>query len=112
MPKQRVNRPIENEVQVMKGKWLLDLRSSFTSRPGWHCGPCQHLPGPARRHLFFKQLACYGGHYAGEEVHDRGRCTGQGIGKLTSAPRAEQEVGGESFWLDSAPSTDACADER
>ena len=71
MPKQRVNRPIENEVQVMKGKWLLDLRSSFTS--AGLDGIVARVNTYLDQHdaIFFKQLACYG-HYAGEEVHDQG----------------------------------------
>ncbi len=71
MPKQRVNRPIENEVQAMKGKWLLDLRSSYTSANLVDIFSAINRYLDQHDAIFFKQLACYG-HYAGEVVHDQG----------------------------------------
>ena len=71
MPRQRINRPIENEVQAMKGKWLVDLRSSFTSASLAGIFTAINAYLDQREAILFKQLACYG-HYAGEQIQDQG----------------------------------------
>ncbi|MBD3287540.1 hypothetical protein GF337_01940 [candidate division KSB1 bacterium] len=71
MPKLRVNRQINRQVQTLKGKWLIDLRH------GLHC---QSLPDvfqaiesylDDRENIFTNTLKCYGEYY-GEPINRDG----------------------------------------
>jgi len=67
MPKMRVNRPIHNQREGLKGKWLVDLRNGqrFDELPSVFDAIEAYLD--QRREIFGKQLACYG-EYVGEHI--------------------------------------------
>ncbi len=67
MPKVRVNRPIHNQQEVLKGKWLVDLRNGqcFDALPPIFDALEDYLD--QRKTIFGKQLACYGD-YVGENI--------------------------------------------
>ena len=71
MPKLRVNRPIENEVHAMKGKWLIDLRNAFTSDSLAASFDAINTYLDRREGIFFQELACYG-QFVGETIVEQG----------------------------------------
>ncbi len=77
MPKIRVNRKINRQIQTLKGKWLIDLRN------GAHCGDLvtvfQHIEHylDERENIYTNTLECYG-QYRGEKI---------GQGGITRVPK-------------------------
>lgn len=71
MPKVRVNRPIHNQKQGLKGKWLVDLRNGqrFNALPPVFDAIEVYLD--ERQAIFGKQLDCFGD-YVGENIRRGG----------------------------------------
>lgn len=71
MPKLRVNRPIRNRRDALKGKWLIDLRN------GQRCSTLPEVFAQISTYLdrrgdiFAKELACFG-EYEGETIAQGG----------------------------------------
>jgi hypothetical protein len=67
MPRLRVNRGIQNVVEDVKGKWLIDLRNGH---PAGDLGEAlQTVRSYAKNlpHILFEEHACYGD-YVGEQI--------------------------------------------
>ncbi|MHB0923963.1 MAG: hypothetical protein ACYC3H_08375 [Bellilinea sp.] len=71
MPKIRVNRPIEKNKMVVKGKWFVDLRNSFSSTklPIIFNQILKYLDG--QDEIFKTKIECYG-KYFGETIFTGG----------------------------------------
>ncbi len=71
MPKVRVNRPIQNEVATLKGKWLIDLRNSVSTAS--LAALFAHIRAYLNEQddILFRQLDCYGS-YVGETIISQG----------------------------------------
>jgi hypothetical protein len=71
MPKMRVNRPIHQHQEGLKGKWLVDLRNGqrFDALPPVFDAIESYLD--KRKTIFGKQLQCYGD-YVGENIGQGG----------------------------------------
>lgn len=71
MPRVRVNRAIQNKVEDVKGKWLIDLRN------GQIAANLDDATAAIRRYtknlssILFEQHACYG-EYVGEQIDSAG----------------------------------------
>lgn len=71
MPKVRVNRPIQQRQQALKGKWLIDLRNGrrFSTLAEVFEAIDAYLD--QREAIFGKELACFG-EYVGEDIAQGG----------------------------------------